>query len=144
VTAPPYSETAQNEKRKTIAQVFGEIVWLFTQSPQHQNFALGDLEWLVMTPLLLRQFRVFYASERPIGVALWAFVNEEVERQLLSGNAKLASADWKSGEKLWLVEVVAPFGEMDAMIMNLKRRMFPNREITFLGIELGHPVAKTL
>jgi cytolysin-activating lysine-acyltransferase len=142
--ASPRPESTPTEKRKTVAQLFGEIVWLLTQSPRHHRFVLADLEWLVTTPMLLRQFRVFYASERPIGVALWAFVDDEVEQRLLSGRAKLAPDDWKSGKKLWLVEVVAPFGEADAMIKNLKRRTFPNREIAFLGVELGVPVPKTL
>src|SRR5436190_902353 len=45
---------------KTVAQVLGEITWLMTQSPRHKAIALGDLEWLVMPAILLRQFRIFY------------------------------------------------------------------------------------
>lgn len=131
-------------KRKTVAQLFGEIVWLFTQSPQHQSFQLADLEWLIMTPVLLRQFKVFYTPERPVGVALWAFVGPEVEQCLLSGRARLAPADWKSGEKPWLVEVVAPFGQPDAMIMSLKRSVFSNRRLAYLGLEGERLAIKTL
>jgi hemolysin-activating ACP:hemolysin acyltransferase len=28
-------------------------------------------------PVLLKEFRLFYAKDRPIGVALWGFVNDE-------------------------------------------------------------------
>lgn len=143
-TPSPFADPAPGGKRKTVAQLFGEIVWLFTQSSRHENFLLGDLEWLIMTPVLLRQFRVFYTPERPVGVALWAFVTSEVEQRLMSGCARLAPVDWKSGEKPWLVEVVAPFGESDAMIINLKRSTFPDEELAFLGIENERPVLKTL
>ena len=60
-TAPP---------SKTVAQVLGEITWLMTQSPRHKAIPLGDLEWLLMPAILLRQFRIFYKGEQPVGVAL--------------------------------------------------------------------------
>jgi cytolysin-activating lysine-acyltransferase len=140
--ASPFTEPTPGGKGKTVATLFGEIVWLFSQSPKHKSFFVSDLEWLVMTPILLKQFRVFYAPDRPIGVALWAYVNDEVERRLASGNARLAPGDWKSGEKLWLADIVAPFGGHDAMIADLKEHVFRDREVTFLGIEEGKAVAK--
>jgi cytolysin-activating lysine-acyltransferase len=138
----PFTLPTPGGKEKTVAQLFGEIVWLFSQSPKHKNFFVSDLEWLVMTPILLRQFRVFYAPDRPIGVALWAYVNDTVEERLKSGHARLAPADWKSGETLWLVDIVAPFGGHDAMIKDLKEKVFPEREMKFLGLEDGKVVVK--
>ncbi len=130
--------------QKTVATMFGEVVWLFTQSPKHKNFFLFDLEWLVMTPIMLQQFRVFYAPDRPIGVALWAFVNEAVEKRLMSGNARLAPNDWKSGDRLWLVDIVAPYGGQDEMIKDLKEKVFPNQEIKFLAVAEGNATAKKI
>src|SRR6266481_635094 len=51
---------------KTVSQVLGEITWLMTQSPRHKALALGDLEWLVMPGILLKQFRIFYKGEQPV------------------------------------------------------------------------------
>src|SRR5262245_51335052 len=65
---------------RTVSAVLGEIVWLLTQSPAHkQAFFIGDLEWMVMPPILMQQLRMFYAKDKPIGVILWATVNKEVE-----------------------------------------------------------------
>lgn len=138
-----FTEPTPGGNQKTVATLFGEVVWLFTQSPRHKNFFLFDLEWLVMTPIMLKQFRVFYATDRPIGVALWAFVNEEVEKRLMAGNAKLAPADWKSGDRLWLVDIIAPYGGQEAMIQDLKEKVFPNREIKALGLENNQVTVKT-
>jgi hypothetical protein len=55
---------------KTVAQVLGEITWLMTQSAGHKSFFIGDLEWMVMTPILMQQFRMFYEKDKPIGVVL--------------------------------------------------------------------------
>jgi cytolysin-activating lysine-acyltransferase len=139
-----FTEPTPGGKEKTVAQLFGEIVWLFSQSPKHKNFFVSDLEWLVMTPILLRQFRIFYAPDKPIGVALWGYVNDEVEQRLMTGHARLAPADWKSGEKLWLVDVVAPFGGHDAMIADLKEKVFAGREITLLRLVNNLATAVTL
>ena len=95
---------------KTVAQVMGEITWLMTQSPRHKAIPLGDLEWLVMPAILLRQFRMFYKGEQPVGVALWAMVDKLVARRLDAGDRRLTAVEWKSGTTMRIVDIVAPFG----------------------------------
>jgi cytolysin-activating lysine-acyltransferase len=95
---------------KTVAQVLGEITWLMTQSPRHKAMALGDLEWLVMPALLLRQFRIFYQGEQPVGVALWALADDLVAKRIDAGDRRLAAVEWKSGAAMRIVDIVAPFG----------------------------------
>jgi cytolysin-activating lysine-acyltransferase len=95
---------------KTVAQVLGEITWLMTQSPRHKAIPLGDLEWLVMPALLLRQFRIFYQGEQPVGVALWALVDDLVAKRIDAGDSRLSAVEWKSGTAMRIVEMVAPFG----------------------------------
>ncbi len=130
---------------RTVSAVLGEVVWLLTQSPQHkQAFFLGDLEWMAMPPIILQQFRLFYAKDRPIGGALWAFVDDEVEARLLSGSARMRPQDWKCGDKLWIVEVVAPFGGTDEMLKDLKGKVFKDREVRFRAVEGGRGVVRVM
>ena len=95
---------------KTVSQVLGEITWLMTQSPRHKAIPLGDLEWLLMPAILLRQFRIFYKGEQPVGVALWALVDDLVAKRIDAGDNRLSAAEWKSGDNMRIVELVAPFG----------------------------------
>jgi cytolysin-activating lysine-acyltransferase len=95
---------------KTVSQVLGEITWLMTQSPRHKAIPLGDLEWLLMPAILLRQFRIFYKGERPVGVALWALADDLVARRIDDGDNRLSAVEWKSGSNMRIVELVAPFG----------------------------------
>jgi cytolysin-activating lysine-acyltransferase len=95
---------------KTVAQVMGEITWLMTQSPRHKAIPLGDLEWLVMPAILLRQFRVFYQGEQPVGVVLWALVDKLVAKRIDAGDRRLTAVEWKSGTDLRIIDIVAPFG----------------------------------
>jgi cytolysin-activating lysine-acyltransferase len=104
---------------KTVAQVLGEITWLMTQSPRHKAIPLGDLEWLLMPALLLRQFRIFYSGEQPVGVALWALVDDLVAKRIDANDKRLTAVEWKSGTNLRIIDIVAPFGgeaEMRAQV----------------------------
>jgi cytolysin-activating lysine-acyltransferase len=119
--APPKNGGAATSgaAAKTVAQVLGEITWLMTQSPRHKAIALGDLEWLVMPAILLRQFRMFYKGEQPVGVALWALADDLVAKRIDAGDRRLTAVEWKSGTAMRIVEIVAPFGgeaEMRAQI----------------------------
>ena len=103
--------TAQGQPApKTVAQVLGEITWLMTQSPRHKAIPLGDLEWLLMPAILLRQFRIFYKGEQPVGVALWALADDLVAQRIDAGDSRLTAVEWKSGSNMRIVELVAPFG----------------------------------
>jgi cytolysin-activating lysine-acyltransferase len=81
-----------------------------TQSPRHKSLSLGDLEWLVMSAILLQQFRIFYKGEQPAGVALWALADDIVAKRIDAGDKRLTAAEWKSGTMMRNVDVVAPFG----------------------------------
>jgi cytolysin-activating lysine-acyltransferase len=105
-TGQPQAEPAP----KTVSQVLGEIAWLMTQSPRHKSITLGDLEWLVMPAILLRQFRMFYKGAQPVGVALWALADETVAKRIDGGDNRLTAVEWKSGSHMRIVDVVAPFG----------------------------------
>jgi cytolysin-activating lysine-acyltransferase len=105
------ANTAQGQPApKTVAQVLGEITWLMTQSPRHKAVPIGDLEWLLMPAILLRQFRIFYHGEQPVGVALWALVDGLVAQRIDAGDKRLTAVEWKSGSNMRIVELVAPFG----------------------------------
>jgi cytolysin-activating lysine-acyltransferase len=105
-TAQAHAEPAP----KTVAQVLGEITWLMTQSPRHKAIRLGDLEWMLMPAIILKQFRIFYRGERPVGVAVWALVDELVAKRIDAGDRRLTAVEWKSGANMRIVDVVAPFG----------------------------------
>jgi cytolysin-activating lysine-acyltransferase len=109
-TRPAESRGQAEPAPKTVAQVLGEITWLMTQSPRHKAIALGDLEWLVMPAILLRQFRIFYKGEQPVGVALWALADKLVARRIDAGDRRLTAVEWKSGTTMRIVDIVAPFG----------------------------------
>ena len=95
--------------RPTVSHMLGEIVWLLSQSQAHRHFSISDLDWMVAPAIANTQYRVFRAGKKPIGVALWASVNDEANTRLTSGQGRLRPDEWKSGPHLWLIEVISPF-----------------------------------
>jgi len=89
---------------KTVAAVLGEIVWLMSQSPEFKQYLIADLEWLVMPPILLRQFKLFYQDGAPVAVELYAKVSPEVAARLDAGAPTLRPGDWASGEVVRVVK----------------------------------------
>jgi len=119
--------------QKTVSQVLGEITWLLTQSPTHKQLFIGDLEWFCMPAILLEQFRIFYGPtpQTPAAVALWASVSEETEARLKAGAQKLRPDEWKNGDRLWLIELIAPFGAQDEVLRDLASSVFEGKSFKF-------------
>jgi cytolysin-activating lysine-acyltransferase len=109
---------------KTFATVIGEITWLLTQSPLHKHLAISDLEWMLMPPVLLNQFKIYHNEDQPVGVALWGYLSPEAEQRLKAAS-RIAPQDWgngatldpeegmtaKEGGTLWLIELISPFND---------------------------------
>jgi cytolysin-activating lysine-acyltransferase len=60
----------------------------------------------LVPPLALRQYRIFHDGKKPLAFALWASLSEDGEKALLSGRGRLRPSDWRTGDKLWLVDMV--------------------------------------
>ncbi|RED43329.1 toxin-activating lysine-acyltransferase [Aestuariispira insulae] len=127
------ANTGEGQPQMTISQVLGEISWMMSMSPTHRYFFLADLEWLVMTPVMLNQFRIYRDDNgKPAGLVLWASVSEEVEKRLESGATRLAPQDWKSGDRLWVVDVVDLMGgKAPHMLADMKKVVFQDKSFKF-------------
>ena len=126
LSEPPKSSS------KTISNIIGEIAWLMTRSMNHRYFFISDLEWMILEPVSLGQFRMFQGEKSPVGAAFWAYVNEDVEERLSKGITKMSPPDWNSGERLWLIDLIAPFGNVEKMLADLTENVFPDRPFKYL------------
>lgn len=106
-----------------MAEIFGEIVWLMSQDTSARELQIKDLEWLVMPPILLRQFHITYAPVpdgrtvkgepvhisgdstakprlQPIAIELFAMCSDAMAVALdavAPGELRLTMQDWRSG-----------------------------------------------
>lgn len=114
--------------------VFGAISMLSIRSPSHKHLFTSDLEWLVLPPVNLRQFRLFRENSKnaPIGYVSWAYVNDEVENRLIKGQFKLSPREWKSGSKPVLIDVLSPFVSPAVILQQFSDMKIDNQDFYIL------------
>ncbi len=111
----------------------GHAIWLMSRSPLHKHLMVTDIEWLLMPPILLNQFHMWNDQGRPHGFASWAYFGEEQEERIAAkGIRRLMPTDWKTGESLWLIDFVAPFGGQEKMVEELRLKILPGKRMKML------------
>lgn len=125
------ADAAARPEAPRVATVVGEITWLLSQSAFHRHtLFLADIEWLVVPAVRHGQFRVYRSRGQPVGTALWAFVGGAVRWRLEAGG-RIAASEWRSGDAPWLVELVAPFGQAEVMLRELRASALAGRRLSF-------------
>jgi cytolysin-activating lysine-acyltransferase len=109
--------------------LLGPVIWLYMHASSHKHLFLTDIEWMIIPPMALNQYKLYMKEDAPLAYASWALVDEETENRLLSGRIRLAPKDWKSGDRLWLIDLVAPFGGGKDVLKDIRDNVFPSRSI---------------
>ena len=97
-------------------EAVGKITWLMGHSDQHCDWSVDDIHRLIIPPVALQQFRIWQVDEHPVGLMTWALFNEETEAGYLDGSRKIQPEDWNAGDRLWLVDFIAPYGNVREMV----------------------------
>lgn len=113
-------------------QVLGQIARLLLASPAHRHLFMADWEWLILPPVAHRQFRIFRRKGRPFAYVSWAFLNEDAAARISAGEIKMRPDEWTSGEELWLIDLITPFGGADTILKEVRENVLPGRKIKSL------------
>ncbi|WP_163339149.1 toxin-activating lysine-acyltransferase [Desulfopila sp. IMCC35008] len=111
----------------------GPVLMLYMQSAHRRFNFISDLEWLLMPPLVIGQCKLYMKKEYPISFISWAFISEEVENWLVQNGGKLRPEDWKSGDRLWIIDIVAPFGGVENMLTDIRKNEFPGQTVRLIA-----------
>lgn len=112
--------------------ILGPVFWLYARDERRKFTFIADQDWLLMPPVVLDQCKLYMKDEMPWVFITWALVSDEIDARLRSHVPKIAPHEWKSGEHIWLIDIVAPFGQSDEMVEELRRTQFPGRKICAL------------
>ncbi|MGB3469522.1 MAG: toxin-activating lysine-acyltransferase [Erythrobacter sp.] len=106
--------------RSHVRESFGKVVMSMMMLPRYRHQTLGDLQHLVLEPLIRDRVAIAQraedkaaASQDITGVAIWASLSDEAEgrlREQISAGAwplRLKADDWNSGQNNWLIDVIA-------------------------------------
>jgi cytolysin-activating lysine-acyltransferase len=123
-TAPTRSELPKlpSEIRTRLHAAVGQVVLALCQVERYKHQSLADLQTLVVEPLMHDRIAIAHSDPKVenragaelAGLAIWATVSDEVDvkirEQIKCGGfpIRLKPEDWTSGEKAWLLDVIAP------------------------------------
>lgn len=98
------------------SEAFGAGVWLWMHLPRHRQLSIKNLEKRLLEPVQQGQYvlasaRMNNGQRDPVALLLYACLNARAESRYINDpTAPLAHADWRSGDRLWLIDWVSPFG----------------------------------
>lgn len=107
-------------------QLLGEVVAVMMNSPLHSKYAISDVINNFLPPLDLGQFRIYKKNNKPVALLTWAYLSEEIENKYMNEQYDLKLEDWNSGDRLWFIDFMAPFGGVEDIKKDIKSNVFPN------------------
>jgi cytolysin-activating lysine-acyltransferase len=121
VTAPTLNRPPRSE-----AEAFGAVTWLWMQSPDHRTLPLQALQQLLLPAIQTGQYLLLHERSatglRPVAYLSWAHLSAEAESRYLDHPLRgLQPADWCSGDRMWVIDWITPFGHAYALRASILR-----------------------
>ncbi|MFC3627491.1 toxin-activating lysine-acyltransferase [Vogesella amnigena] len=109
------------------ATVLGAVVWLWMHSASHRRTPLMDLQRLLLPAIKSGQFILVTHADKPVFYLSWAQFSPAAEARYLQLHpSQLPETDWQSGDRMWVLDWVAPFGHSNGM-RRLVQQLFATR-----------------
>ncbi len=96
-------------------RTYGDFLFLAFRSDWHRQMSVANLRSAFEAPIELDQYRVFRFDDVPRAVITWAWLNSDAERRYVRGGL-LEPDDWRAGDRLWLLDIIAPYRGLTASI----------------------------
>ena len=103
------------------------------------RMSVANLRSAFEPPIALNQYRLFRFDNVPRGLITWARLSAEAERRYVAGEL-LQPRDWQSGDRLWLLDMIAPYRGLAAGITRwvMVPGQFAERRFTFRRVGQDH------
>lgn len=109
----------KQEERSFPVKDLHTALLLMLRSEVHRNWAFRDIERLLLPPLELGQYRLFY-NKGPVGYVSWAFLTKETEAGYINGTKELQPRDWNAGTERWTIDFIALDGNVRSIAKQLR------------------------
>ena len=137
---------------KLVAASIGDLVVLFSRSPAHKHYALADIEWMALPPVVTRQVYFVEATNKengfrvPVAAVTWALVSEEVDLALqkqAGAMRRLRPDQWTCGDIGWLIDAVGNPDGVRMALQWLAAGPFKERPLKMSVRKAGEPAEVT-
>lgn len=109
-----------------IYRKLGNAFELLAYSDLHKNYPIEYLYREIYLPASLKQMYVYYDNDKlPVGFITWASINSIVEGNIGNNYTGLSPKEWNCGERLFINDLVCPWGGSHLIVNDIKNRLFP-------------------
>ena len=109
---------------------------LMSTSKIHKDLKLSDIDRLIAAPIALGQYRLWFIDGWPVCYSSWGYLSPEARDRHLARAGLVRAADWNSGDELWFMDFIAPFGNVQKYVRDLYKQ-FPMHKIAFTSRSYG-------
>ncbi|MBV8042330.1 toxin-activating lysine-acyltransferase [Pluralibacter sp.] len=128
------------------AEVLGASIWLWMHSARHKGAPLETLPTSLLPVIKERQYVLAFKDDKPAFFMSWAWFNEEAEQHyLMAHRLLLPESGWRSGDRMWVIDWIAPFGDTRQMAQLVLNELFPDscfRSLWHHGADRGMRVKR--
>lgn len=117
-------------------ELIGELTTLLMASPLHRRLYLYEIAEYFLAALDHNQFRIYRRGGLCVGFVSWAYLTPEIYAKSATGNYFLKYEDWKAGDCLWVVDLIAPFGDGKMIIRELRNTVFPGQKGRYYRVRI--------
>lgn len=112
----------------------GYALELLAQSEYHGSRKLGDYFQAEILPALRFGQSRFHVTDDCVPTALvtWAWLSKEVETDVHATGRALFHDEWKCGDRLFINDWIAPYGNIRALTHDIGNNVFPDDTATSL------------
>lgn len=118
-------DTADSNRSLGFFETLGMMAALSMES-EYRHWSIADMEINFLPALRAGQCKIYLDEvQRPVAFVTWAFVDDECHAALYASGENPPPNRWTSGNHLWFIDIVAPFGNVPRIIRDLQRNHFP-------------------
>lgn len=91
--------------------LIADVICLMLDSVVYLPDTLYDIKKNLVGAIFKDQALIMIQDSKVVAYVSWAFLSPEVEKKYIKNSNSLDVMDWNSGDNLWLVDVVSPYGD---------------------------------
>lgn len=109
------------------AQTLGTVAWLMLHSELHKSLAIGQLATMYLPAIKSGQYILGIENDIAVFYAAWTKLSFEEERKfLIHGPLAITPESWQSGDRVWWMDWIAPFGHSNQAFRHSRHTLWPN------------------
>lgn len=109
-----------------IYRIIGNAFELLAYSNLHCEYNVYYIFNYVFVPAKQKNIHVYYNEyQHPVAYFSWGLITSDVQSDLTNDRFIMTSDDWNSGQRLYIHDLVAPWGGGAYIVRDIKYRFFP-------------------